>query len=383
MRNFLILLTIILCFNSQSLFSQRNSIKSESDFKSYFDKKSNSIDLIEGIYNLKIVTNVSNINRYSGVQNNTPFITNTTCIIYKTGTKFQVYIYDSKSDYSYITTTASSTKFLFTYDEKNQDLKDMELYFEDKATLKCIHKFRKDEGHPVYADITWDVTFTKIYPTSSDYQSITESTQKSTGTGFAISSNGYIVTNYHVIENANSIKVRGVNADFSNSLLAKVISSDRNNDLAIIQINDGKFTDITNIPYVIRTNSVDVGEDVFVLGYPLTSSMGDEIKLTTGIISAKSGFQGDITTYQMTAPIQPGNSGAPVFDKNGLLVAITNAKHTQAENAGYAIKTNYLRNLIESLPTNVTFQSTNLLQNKPLPEQVKVLKKFVYIIEIN
>ncbi len=139
----------------------------------------------------------------------------------------------------------------------------------------------------------------------------------SSGTGFALASNGLIVTNYHVIADAASINVKGINGNFSIFYKAKVILFDRTNDLAIIQITDHNFCSIDSIPYVIKPLSSDVGENIFVLGFPLRASMGDEIKLTNGIISSKTGFQGDITAYQISAPIQPGNSGGPLFNHEG------------------------------------------------------------------
>jgi S1-C subfamily serine protease len=69
-----------------------------------------------------------------------------------------------------------------------------------------------------------------------------------------------------------------------------------------------------------------VGSNVFALGYPMALSlMGEEVKFTDGKISSKTGFQGDITTYQISVPIQPGNSGGPLFDYDGNIVGITNA----------------------------------------------------------
>ncbi len=111
--------------------------------------------------------------------------------------------------------------------------------------------------------------------------------------------------------------------------------------------------------------------------------MGDEIKLTNGIISSKSGFQGDVTSYQISAPIQPGNSGGPLFDSNGNVVGIVNAKLTGAENASYAIKSSYLMNLIDLMPTPLVLQTKSSVAGKSMSEQVKTLKKFTYIIEIN
>lgn len=224
--------------------------------------------------------------------------------------------------------------------------------------------------------------FVKLFPSVSDNIN-TPSYVKSSGSGFAISTNGYIVTNYHVIEDAQKIRVRGVNGDFTRAYSAKVIKNDKENDLSIIKIDDPYFTSCGKIPYTINNLVSEVGTSVFVLGFPLRSTMGDEIKLTNGIISSKSGFQGDINAYQMSAPIQPGNSGGPMFDKNGNLIGIVNAKHEGAENVSYAIKSTYLLELIESLANRINLPNTNQLSTKTLTEQVKSVKRFTYIIEIN
>lgn len=226
--------------------------------------------------------------------------------------------------------------------------------------------------------------YLKLYPTADDNNGHnTNKTEKSSGTGYAISSNGYIVTNHHVTNGATSIKIRGVNGDFSKTYTAKVVIEDKNNDLSIIKIDDPSFTSLGTIPYIIANRASDVGSSVFVLGYPLRATMGDEVKLTNGIISSKSGFQGDVTSYQITAPVQPGNSGGPLFDDKGNIIGIINAKHVGAENASYAIKASYLMNLIDLMPTPPTLQTISTVAGKPLTEQVKILKKFTYIIEIN
>lgn len=225
--------------------------------------------------------------------------------------------------------------------------------------------------------------YIKMFPSSSDNIANSPSEGASSGTGYAISSNGYIVTNHHVTNGATSIKIRGINGDFSKTYSAKVIIEDKNNDLSIIKIDDPNFTSLGTIPYVIANRASDVGSSVFVLGYPLRATMGDEVKLTNGIISSKSGFQGDVTSYQITAPVQPGNSGGPLFDDKGNIIGIINAKHVGAENASYAIKASYLMNLIDLMPTPPKLQTISTVAGKPLTEQVKILKKFTYIIEIN
>jgi S1-C subfamily serine protease len=229
------------------------------------------------------------------------------------------------------------------------------------------------------SQVVWEWTFIKTYPINNNSVS---SDLKTSGTGFALSKNGYIVTNYHVVEGASGIKIKGVNNNFNTSYDAKVVVTDKRNDIAIIEITDPAFTSLNNIPYTIIGSGSKVGENVFALGYPLRSTMGDEIKLTNGIISSNTGFQGDVTSYQVSVPVQPGNSGGPLFDANGNVIGIINAKHTQAENASYAIKVSYLLSLLELLPKEVVLNNYNTLKGKSLSEQVEIVKQFVYIIEV-
>jgi S1-C subfamily serine protease len=230
--------------------------------------------------------------------------------------------------------------------------------------------------------IVLEHSWIKTFPTENEYKSSVP-TSPSSGTGFAISSNGIIATNHHVVIGATNIRVRGINGDFSKTYRARVVSEDKNNDLAIIQIDDISFSSLGTIPYVLSYKSCDVGSSIFCLGYPMVATMGDEVKLTNGIISSKSGFQGDITTYQISAPVQPGNSGGPLFDDKGNLIGIINAKILGAENVSYAIKVSYLLNLIDIMPTTPILQTQSILSGKSLSEQVKIIKNFIYIIEIN
>lgn len=225
-----------------------------------------------------------------------------------------------------------------------------------------------------------DETFyIKMYPTSSSPKIEKPIDETWEGTGFALAS-GYIVTNYHVIENAKSIIIKGVNGDFSNQYHATVVAVDKNNDLAILQIMDEHFKDFGTIPYNVKIGNSDVGEDIFVLGYPLSSTMGDEIKLTTGVISSKTGFQGDVSLYQISAPVQPGNSGGPLFDNNGNLIGIISSKHRGAENVSYAIKSSYLKNLIDSSVSAAILPNNNRIAGLPLTGKVKSLKNFVFMV---
>lgn len=240
------------------------------------------------------------------------------------------------------------------------------------------------EGESIYDIIFFGGELIKSYPTTSMYADAIKKAQEQaaptewTGTGFALKNN-YIVTNYHVIDGAKSISILGINGNFSKGYNADVIATDKNIDLAILKVN-GITISSSSIPYSVKTTNAEVGEEVFVLGYPLTSTMGDEIKLTTGVVSSRSGFQGDVSLYQISAPIQPGNSGGPLFDSKGNVIGIVSAKHRGAENVGYAIKASYLKNLIESAIPNNILPQTNKIATLNLSGKVKSAKNYVYYI---
>jgi hypothetical protein len=231
-------------------------------------------------------------------------------------------------------------------------------------------------------------TYLKLYPTSSLSKPAKNIKKKSltnqlfaTGSAFAVTSDGYVVTNNHVIEGATELKIRGVAGDMKKSYTATVISKDEKNDLAILKIDDPNFTGLGNVPINIVQKPIEVGSSIFVLGYPMIDAMGDEIKLTDGKISSRTGYQGDVSTYQISAPIQPGNSGGPLFDEEGNLIGITSSGIIEANSVGYAIKTSYLMNMFDALQDYPNLTKTNTISKKKLPEKIKVLQKFIYIIE--
>lgn len=203
------------------------------------------------------------------------------------------------------------------------------------------------------------------------------------GTGFYIAKNGLIITNYHVVNDANAVGVTQFVDGRKSILKAKVIQTDPLNDLALLQIDDNKFISPGPLPYSITTDVADVGESIFTMGYPLTSLLGDEIKITDGIISARSGIQGDSKMYQITAPMTYGNSGGPLFDKEGNLLGINSSGITNksvAENTGYSIKTLMIISLLNSSNDPPKIENRNTLKGRPLKEQIKILRDFVPMI---
>ena len=227
----------------------------------------------------------------------------------------------------------------------------------------------------------------KLYPKIDNSQaqygqySTSKPVEQWSGSGVAIG-NRLVATNYHVVEDAQNLVITGINGDKTTSYTAEVILIDKFNDLAVMKITDNRFSGF-NIKYGINNNVSDIGTDIFVLGYPLTTTMGEDIKLTTGVISSKTGFQGDVSQYQISAAVQPGNSGGPLFDNQGNLIGIVSAKHRGAENVGYAIKLSYLRNLLDSSNEPITMNLSNTISSLSLPEKVKAISPCVLLIKAN
>ena len=194
-----------------------------------------------------------------------------------------------------------------------------------------------------------------------------------------MSENGYIVTNQHVIDGAKTIKVANIDGNRNTTYKASVEVSDKQNDLAIIKITDD-FTQPSPIPYSFKFTTSSIGENCWALGYLSTQTAGGDIKLTNGVISSRSGFEGNISQYQISAPVQSGDSGGPLFDNDGNLIGIVQTKQGAVENAGYAVKASYVNNLIDMLPTPITLPQTNQLSGKSLTQQVELASKCVVLI---
>jgi len=249
--------------------------------------------------------------------------------------------------------------------------KDVIITFEN-ASMKTISE--TGQGQDVYL---------KMYPTydNDNNMSIQNSNNwKSSGTGFFIDKKGYLTTNYHVIKDATIIEIVYNNKPYK----AKVVVSDMQNDLAILKIDDESFIPLSDLKYNFKIETSDVGTSVFALGFPMTQIMGDEIKFTDGKINAKSGYKGEISTYQISVPIQPGNSGGPLFDNDGNLVGITSSglDKSKTDNVNYAIKTKYLNLLIDEVNDVIDLPNTVLSKTTLLTEKIKILSNYVVFIRV-
>ena len=197
----------------------------------------------------------------------------------------------------------------------------------------------------------------------------------SSGSGFFVSNLGHVVTNQHVVKRCRKVTV-GDNA--LKQIAASVIETDQRNDLALLRISNLELASaktkklvaklgLTVTPLasrgLLRRDSVELGEDVIVAGFPFGDIFSNIIKITKGVVSAKRGYGDDSGQFQLDAAVQPGNSGGPIYDENGNIIGVVVsqlnkmkfAKTTGSipENVNFGIKASTVREFLNSsgLPT--------------------------------
>lgn len=206
---------------------------------------------------------------------------------------------------------------------------------------------------------------------------------QSQGTGFQITSEGYVITNFHVIDGAKSITAKGVYGDFKNPVELSVIAIDRQLDLALLKLELNP-TNLESPPFrLVSSSTCKPASEIFTIGFPMKTLLGEEAKVTTGIINSTKGFKGSISEFQISAGIQPGNSGGPLFDKRGNIIGVVNAKVSgeKIDNIGYAIKSDHLLFFLEQVGEITLNQEKETEIQQELSEQVAKFSKFVFIIE--
>ena len=190
------------------------------------------------------------------------------------------------------------------------------------------------------------------------------------GSGIALGSKVF-ATNHHVVDGATNLYIYF--PETKAKYKAEVVTTDATNDLAIVKVTDPSFSGFPAIKYGFKKAAEDVGMGVFVLGYPLVDTMGEEIKLTTGVVSSRSGFQGNPSQYQISAPVQPGNSGGPLFNDNGELIGIVSAKHSGADNVSYGVKLSYLVDLASRSGASLNLTRSSQIASMSLSEKCKAV----------
>lgn len=175
---------------------------------------------------------------------------------------------------------------------------------------------------------------------------------RKTGTGFVISAAGHIITNHHVVDGCTGDIHGNLSGEPVTTL--RVVSSDESNDLALLQGPAASFKEFARI----RDRAIRSGDTVVAIGYPYAGLLTSDFTVTTGIVSSLSGLLNNTRFLQISAAVQPGNSGGPLLDTSGAIVGMVAAKINALkfvrvtgnipENINFAIKTGAIRDFLDN-----------------------------------
>lgn len=189
------------------------------------------------------------------------------------------------------------------------------------------------------------------FGTPKPTQDSAPSPQQKGGTGFFVAA-GLIATNWHVVENSERIEAI---LDDDRTVRVELLTQDRHNDLAILRVRNPQPHTVLKV----MDQPAGLGANVFTVGFPQVQILGAQPKLATGVISSLSGLQDDATQYQISVPVQSGNSGGPLVDGRGQVVGVVAAKLNAAkvyretgdlpQNVSYAVKSIHLHQLLQSV----------------------------------
>ncbi len=199
------------------------------------------------------------------------------------------------------------------------------------------------------------------------------------GTGFALTSNGLIVTNFHVVKDADSIYIQNNEGE---SYKVKTVYVHPEYDIAVLKVLDEGFKILKPLPYTFRKTSPDLGDDVFTYGFPK-----DDAVYTRGYLSSRTGYLGDTTEYQVDISVNPGSSGGPLLDNKGNVIGIVKGKSPRTDGASFAVKSQYVLEALESMPKDSVgaksfLSNRNALAALPRTEQIKRLRNYIYMIKV-
>jgi S1-C subfamily serine protease len=219
------------------------------------------------------------------------------------------------------------------------------------ALANCVSKVKAD-GLDKAGDFTKGAARPAVTAEKQASPPAGRPVKSKSGTGFVVSANGHIVTNNHVIEGCSDLKG---NLTGEAAMTLRVVSSDATNDLALLQApSAATFKEVARI----RDRSIRSGDSVVAIGFPYRGLLSSDFTVTTGIVSSLSGMRNDSRFLQISAPVQPGNSGGPLFDTTGQIIGVVTGKLDNLriavatgnipENINFAIKTGALRDFLDN-----------------------------------
>jgi S1-C subfamily serine protease len=186
---------------------------------------------------------------------------------------------------------------------------------------------------------------------------------RGSGSGFFITRQGHVLTNAHVVEGCKELAVARVGEAAST---ARIVSIDKQNDLALLTTGSAASS-----VAAFRGRPVRQGETIIAYGFPYAGSLSSGGSITTGSISALSGLRDDTRYFQMSAPVQPGNSGGPLLDSTGAVVGVVSSGlrgrgSTSPQNVNFAIKAEVARTFLSS--TDISPETSTASREVGIPD---------------
>jgi serine protease Do len=195
------------------------------------------------------------------------------------------------------------------------------------------------------------------------------------GTAFAMNNDGYVLTSWHMVNGADSIFIQNASTERA---LAKVVFNDPALDIAVLKVENEERYKNWQVPFAFYNKGTDVGEEVFTLGYPRRDVVYGE-----GSLSALSGFRNDTSMYQISIPVNPGNSGGPLLDSYGNVIGLVRGKISSAEATGFAIKSTEIIRTISSIDedsarSELMPNNRSAIKKLKRSEQIKKINPYVF-----
>jgi S1-C subfamily serine protease len=210
-----------------------------------------------------------------------------------------------------------------------------------------------------------------VVPSTQERTNSNKVIYASSGSGFAISNDGHIITNNHVIEGCQNVKIHHK----GKTITASVLTFDPRNDIALLK---GDFRPSTVFP--LSDEKPELLQDIYVAGYPFGRRISTSVKVTKGIVSSLTGIGNNFSNIQIDAALQPGNSGGPILNEKGNVVGVAVAKldikkilenyGTLPENTNFGVKTSVVKSITNSMNLSLPRPSQRPISKSELGKKI-------------
>jgi S1-C subfamily serine protease len=254
-----------------------------------------------------------------------------------------------------------------------------------KALTRAINSL---DSYPEFIPTVSDLSPVQNVDNSQQQQTQIPQKQVATlkaGTGVMLGEAGYVLTSYSLVRGMKQIPVKFVNGE---KIDAPLFIKDEVNDIAFLKLNQSPNISLMNIA-MGDSSQMQIGNKVFTIGYPISNILGQKPKYSEGVINSLSGIKDNLGFFQVSVPIQSGNSGGPLFNQHGELVAMVSSSldpentfrvlGTMPQNVNFAVKSSLVKNMIPMLPETLAAPTGIVV----VPTDTDSLQSFIKRVQNN